>query len=378
MSPEEMDVKYYFEVIQRRWKLFFLIFLLVLITGVVGIKLSPKKYQSTNVILPAGKKSSSGGALGMLKAQFEGMPMMGGLGSSEDKSIQIYLESISFAEFFVKNLNLIPWLVPEVWNKEKNDWLIPISQRDDAFLAGVNALRGSIKVTTSDSGTILVNLIWTDKETAYYLASHVLEQLNSFMGTSVYTDARKNRIFLEKQLEVNQRELLEVGKKISQYYGNDAISPTYSKIDVDVSIKYEDEMKHFVGTNVSEAEIKKMIENLNRTQAELDQRLQSIQIVKDVPHSIYLEYLTMKRGILTSINLMLNQQYQFSKIQEIKEENFFTIVDKAQKPRSHFKPNAKLGLIISFVLGLFIAVTVVYISEFIANLKTRGSITSNL
>jgi len=165
-------------------------------------------------------------------------------------------------------------------------------------------------------------------------------------------------MFIEEQLELNKRELLAAGKELNEFYKNERVSNIESSVDVAIShAKVAGDNKDFV--------------SLQKQKDEIDQKINELKILKDVPQQVYLQYLNLKKTLLTQVYSLLTQQYEMAKIQESKEDLSFQLIDPPQVPDKRSKPKRKLIVMVAFISSVFIAVFVSFLLEYIQKFRSE-------
>jgi uncharacterized protein involved in exopolysaccharide biosynthesis len=206
-----------------------------------------------------------------------------------------------------------------------------------------------------NKGTIKISSTAEDPKLAMTIVDSYVRNLQKYLNDNSITVAKRNRIFIEGQLEQNKRELLEAGKMLNAFYKGERISNIESKIDVPLASET---------TNVQ-------LNELQRQKNELDQKINEIAVIKDVPQQVYLQYLNLRRTLLSQVNSLLTQQYEMAKISESKEDVTFQVIDPPQVPEIRSWPKRKLIVVVSFMGSFFLAIFVVFFMEFIKKLKSE-------
>jgi len=81
--------------------------------------------------------------------------------------------------------------------------------------------------------------------------------------------------------------------------------------------------------------------------------------------NIGFQYLRLKRDtlILEKVFELLTQQFELAKIEEVKDEISFQIIDKAIKTQKRYRPRILVNTALSVFLGLLIGLTIIFIKE---------------
>ena len=126
------------------------------------------------------------------------------------------------------------------------------------------------------------------------------------------------------------------------------------------------------------SEAKKFIEErINDTKAELIAAEEELKVFNDrnrrIGNSPALQLeqqrLTREASVLTGVYTTLKQQLETTKIEEVKESDYVIIIDSPNIPIRRSKPNRKLILLATGILGLILGIIVAFISEFLSNNK---------
>lgn len=281
--------------------------------------LSPKIYEGRTSIVPVG---NSKGGLSSLASQLSGLTGISGLGSmannSSSQGIFAILGSRSVAELIIKKLNLCEAFYKTTLPDEAG------YRREHLLEKAVEQLRGRVKIFEDiKDGTVNIVFQDHDPQLAAAVVNEYLIALQKIIDEEAFTSAKRNRIFIEKQLSESRQNLLKLGQRINSFYNNK--ERNFSKLEslsTDSSIFSEDGMEVF-----------------NK----------DIGLIS--PQN-YLEYLTLQKNSLVQVNGLLLQQYEMAKIEETKEDLAFQIIDKARPSTIPVKPRRRL-IVVSSVMSAF-------------------------
>ena len=369
---EEVNLLDYGRLIWRhRFKIILFTLMVTLLTYVYSLTI-PKKYQAEATIAPV--LASSGGGFSALLNQARALPLiggqLGGLTQNTQQTAQFknILTSRVLIGGVIQDLHLMPVLFRDQWDVTKNNWRSNDANQIPQIEDGAEMMRGGILKVEDDpgSGLLKIQVRYTDPQLVANIANHFVVRLQDYITNNGLTVAKRNRIFVEGQLQKNKIHLLELSKKLSQFYTVNQVSSVQSKLDVDVG-KLESLPKTFeeFRRDLKEVEEKK------KTVADVLTETEQSGIVKNVPAQVYLQYLTLQRELLGQANALLLQQYELSKIEESKEDLAFQVIDKAITPRGSFYPNIRLNAQIAFVGGLFLSIFLVFFYEYIQKMREK-------
>lgn len=371
-NSDEINLLDYLNVIKRHKKLIGVIVGAVTVVTIIVSLITPKYYNAKAVIMPIGK--GGGGGLSALAGQFGGLASLVGVGGVGTQTLTTQflalLNTRTLAEEMINKHDLVPIIFEGSKPGEKL-----------SMESAVGGLLGSVKfMDDKKNGTIIISAEFKDPKLAAEVANGYVEGLQKFINGNAFTVAKRNRIFIEEQLSQNKRDLLEAGKELNEFYKGGRVSSVESKIDVPItgglqgvdtppSDAHNDTVIELEKLQKQEAEIATV---LNQRPTANDQR----QVVKDVPQQVYLQYLTLRRNLLTQINTLLTQQYEMAKIDEAKDELAFQVIDPARIPEKRFKPRRKQMVMVAFVSSLLIGIFAAFSLEYTEKMRSRSQIKS--
>lgn len=373
-NPGDMEIRMhdYWKVIKRYKFMIAVVVCIATVSAVIVSLMMPKYYRSDATILPMG--GGGGGGLASLASQLGNLPFLAGIGgggqSTPQQQLLALLNSRTLAEQIVNKYSLVNLLFEDKWDKEKGQWKegaeIP-TERDAA-----EELRGLVTFSNDmQLGTITVVAEARSPKLAADLANWYVDGLREFMNQNSFTVEKKNRLFIEGQLAENKRVLLETGKQINEFYKGGRVSNVKSSVDV-VASAVDDFNFGTDGIELPSLGYKEASwEIIESEKGILREKLNNIAIVKDVPQQIYLQYLSLRRGILGKINALLASQYEMAKIEEAKEDLAFQVVDSALPPLLRFKPQRKKIVMMAFVGSLLLGIFLSFVIEYIKKLRKQ-------
>lgn len=370
-EPEVTILDYWRIFCRRKW----LIIFVTLLCGAlaVGISLvSKKKYKTQATIMPLTSSGSSG--LSSLASQVSSIPLvgsqlggLGALGGGKSKELVNILKSRTLTERVIDKLDLMKVIFAQQYDLASGgyrpNWMGMVPVKEDA----VNVFQKKISAVEEDkkTGLIKVQIKLADPILAAKIANEMVVQLQSFIENNSLTLSKRNRIFIEQQLVKNGAKLLEAGKELNNFYGNNRISSVIPQLDVNVG-SFESLPKPFEDFNSELLEIQNQ-------QGKVDKQLADTK-VRQVPGQIYLQFLTLKRELIAKSHALLTQQYELAKIEESKEDLAFQVIDRADvKIRPAF-PNMMINVAVGIFGGFFVAVFFAYFSEYIRQIKAKESV----
>ncbi|MFO1518603.1 MAG: Wzz/FepE/Etk N-terminal domain-containing protein [bacterium] len=374
-GEEEVSLLDYFRVIKKHIGKIILITLLLTGIGTAACFWITKKYQAEVAIMPL-TQSSGGGGLAALASQFSSIPMVGGQlsglaglagGSQKSGQIMSILKSRTFIENIINQFDLMKTsLYKGRWDAQKNEWKPDYFGKTPVMEDAVKKFRKKVLSVEDDKKTSLIKIDveLSDPELAAKVANRIIVELQDFISHNQLTVAKRNRVFIEEQLQKNKMDLLESGKKLNQFYSNNRVSSVQPQMDVNIG-KIEGPPKTF-------EEFRTELSGLNSKGDELASQLTEEEkkgVVHGVPSQVYLQYLTLQRELLGRVNGLLTQQYELAKIEEAKEDLTFQVIDKAVTPVRPSWPKKSIIIPLSFFGALFTAVFFAFFLEYLRKLK---------
>jgi tyrosine-protein kinase Etk/Wzc len=384
IMPNEMpsndskpDLKKKLELIKKHRKsiAFFVLSALILVTAYNIF--SKRLYKTTTTIIPV--TSNKNNILGQLTGQSilgSLSSLVGGQDASKDKLISI-LESRTLAENVIQSVNLQPYLFPDKWDKKKGEW--KDSGTPPKWEDSINAFRKIVSIKETRRGTIEITSIFYDPAVAAQIANKYIEELQVFINQNSFSFGKRNRVFLEESLKRTTAELAEAENNLKDFQEEHKIITIDSQAEVTVNaianLKAEilsrdyqlGLLRNTAGLTSSSAT--KLLEEKKELLRQLDKlefgspnagekTASSIISMKDFP-KLGAEYYSLKRDFLIQQKVfeLLTTQLELAKIDELKDQISFEVIDKAKVPMKKYRPaillNTAVALILSLVLSIY-------------------------
>lgn len=390
----------YWRVVLKYKRMIVAIVVAASVLAVVASLLMKNVYRAEAVIIPISSKGGGGG-LSSLASQFGGLASLAGVslpgGPGELEKIMAILRSRTVTENVIAAENLMPVLYVGRWDAKAGKWKSDdpkdIPDMEDAVLKMKSAVSA---VDDKKAKTIKIYGVSFDPRLAARMVNGYVDQLQAFINSNAFTMAKRNRMFIEGQLEENKQDLLEAGKEINDYYKGGRVSSSDAKVDVPLAKKsgpaiqrdnetaktqddgttgQRDDEKVLVANNDAKVEGGEVSESdaalsaLLTQKEDLEKKLAEARVVPNVPQQVYLSYLMLRRELLGKMNALLTTQYEMAKIEESKEDLAFQVIDRAVPPMKKFKPKRAQICIMAFFASLFVAVLLAFGREYLAHMK---------
>jgi tyrosine-protein kinase Etk/Wzc len=303
-----------------------------------------------------------------------------------DKFMNI-LKSRTVSERVINSTNLLPKLFPKEWDDKNLRWKKPAKLPLLASNGIDMMLKEIAKVRETSEGLIRLTVIFEDPGLAQAIAEQYVAELQNFINQNTLTLAKKNRIFLEQQIVNKKVELAKAEEDLQKFQSENKLVSldTQAEMTVRTSANLKAEilsreyqlamLKKSSGLGNMEAqrisdeiyELKKQLSNIESGISMKDSLSNKKPMFKSIATLADLEvqYVRLKRDalVLEKVYELLNQQYELAKIEEVKGEVSFQIIDRANYPVKKYKPkvliNTFLALIGSFLVGL----TVIFMKQ---------------
>jgi uncharacterized protein involved in exopolysaccharide biosynthesis len=204
---------------------------MVFLVGVTAVIVSltlPNIYRSQATIIPREQEKSAAssalsalGGLGGIAGELVGL---GGGGDVE--KFEVVLKSRELTQRVVKKHKLMPRLFEDDWDAEKNRWREkPAPTIQDAYKRITEGMLTASRDRKTDVLTIQFD--HEDPEFARDMVDNYLTELSESLREETLKDARENKRFLAKQLEITSDVLLK--EKISSLLANQIEKETFAR-----------------------------------------------------------------------------------------------------------------------------------------------------
>ena len=173
---------------------------LVAVVLSVAYAMSATEWYRADVLLaPATERGSSS-----LPNQLGGLAALAGVNVGGDDSVEAVatVKSREFARGFIEEFDLLPVLFADLWNAEKQGWMVEDPSEQPDIRDAVRLFHEEMLRVSEDRATGLVTLAveWTDPEVAARWAMLLVERLNSIMRQRALEEAETNVSYLQQQL----------------------------------------------------------------------------------------------------------------------------------------------------------------------------------
>jgi uncharacterized protein involved in exopolysaccharide biosynthesis len=205
-EDDEIDLLEFWNVIWKgKWFIIGFTLLCTLVAVYVTLYVLPVTYKSDVVLQPTETSSQSG-----LSALAASLPISIPLGSTGGKNANIvsFLSSRTIKERLIEKYDLLPKLYSDIWDKENKKWIIDVLENKPTILKAIIKLK--TKYTFSkDNKTGLITISWMDEDPEFtkIMLQRIVKEVRYYLENEYESDAKREREFVENQLNKAEKEL---------------------------------------------------------------------------------------------------------------------------------------------------------------------------
>lgn len=363
---------YEFLAVTIKYRWFLILFTLIITSSAVAIALlSPKWYKSTASVLPAEKTdflSAITGVSSLIKnfSPSKGLSALTGV-SETDKYVAI-LKSSTVIDDVIKTFKL-----RKVYDME-----------DSYYDKVVKEFLGNLELEVQDEGNLTITVYDKNPKRAARIANYMVDKLNQISTDLSTTNAKANRMFIEKRYLQNRRDIEKLEttmKEFQQKYGVTAVPEqieatlkSMSEVYVDLykkEIQYNILMQSFgpnhpatQGAKVELEELNRKIQNLNSGKDNSQSDVKLLIPMKLAPE-LANKYLKIYQELKIQYQILefVTPLYEQAKIEEVRNTPTVLVLDKAAPADRKSKPKGSLYAAISFVASLILGYVIIFLIE---------------
>jgi len=348
-QPREISVMDYVHILSR-WRFF-----IIVVVGVIGLLAAigtlflPNRYKSTTRLLPPSKSTTFPSSIAQITKDFLPIAGLGSLQMSrESQNYLAILQSYTATKSLIDRFHLT-----EVYNS-----------KDGSVERTMRAVRGFLDFTIEPEGTIAVSVWDIDPVRAANMANFLVETLNRISIDLATRDARNNREFLEKRIELTRSTLREKEDSLRMYQEKSGTMYVYDEGISGLSVVadlYALKARLEVELGVLErtvdrdspliAQKRTELSEVNRQVSKIPETgLKSLRLLRDVLiHQKILEYIT--------------PLYEQASIDEQKEVPVILVLDKAVPAELKDTPNRTIIVLATGLIALIVSILTVFFLE---------------
>ena len=207
-QEDEIDLLDLWRVIWKgKWFITFFVVLFTLASIFVSFFVLEKTYKSTTTIIPLTQEKSS---LGNLSGLIGSLPLPISLPGQGTSNIMSFLKSQTLQSRLITKYNMLPILYKDAWDAEKKQWIVDSPKNQPTLIKTLqsNKLDAYYSVN-QDKKTELISIQWEGNDPAYcaQMVTNIIAELTFFLENEYESNAKREREFIEKQLNKVTLEL---------------------------------------------------------------------------------------------------------------------------------------------------------------------------
>jgi tyrosine-protein kinase Etk/Wzc len=255
--------------------------------------------------------------------------------------------------------------------------------------------QGIVKVMDDRKGLISIVVESDDPKTAAAISIEYPKALQKFLTVSAISLAKRNRIFLQKQLELTKQDLTGSEENLKKFQTRKKVAVL--DVQAEAGIKALAELKaQVIAREVqlgalsefatrNHPDFKRIEDELREFRQQLKNYEDGVEKPKknslgafislaEAP-TVGLEYGRLKRDTLIQEKVfeLLTQQFELAKIEEAKDDITFQIIDAAVAPEKRIRPKRTLNVIVGGLASLSFGVFLAFFLEYLGRQKSRQS-----
>ncbi|NNM53252.1 MAG: hypothetical protein HKM05_00835 [Spirochaetales bacterium] len=365
---EELNIMSLFILIWEKKTLLIVLTIVFTILGIVFAFVWPKTYDAEATVFPISSRSSSSSL-----SQYAGLAAMAGIalpgsaGNEASETVSALLDSRLLAEKVVADLDLVKKLNPQGFSKKMTP--------NEEFEATAVALKKDIKSKKDPlTGVITIIVGLHDPYLAKEVANDTVGVLDKLLMDKNLTTTKKRIENLEHQIASQRIKLDDYQNQMAEFQrqtsmidpkaqSSQAVGAYTSLIQqkMNLELQLATAQALFSSDNPKVAILKIQIKNLEKQIEMLKNQVgDGLPSLKQAPENlIRYQNLVTQLEIATKLYAGLLADLEQTKLQNDKDQVYITILDKALLPKFG-KPSKAIIIAISFVLGIFVSILIIF------------------
>lgn len=375
------NIYHYCGIVVKRRRTLYIVCGVITICSLVMLLLTPNKYEAITSIMPPIEENTDilTGSIGGLKSLTSGVAGLGKISSLPGMSTPsdvfgAILASRTIQEVVIQRCDLISFYKLSKTAKKKPAKAMELAVRN---------LQKSTKVEIGLEGIIVISVKSKKAKKSAEIANAYIDALDEYNRVSSMTRSRKTREFIGGRLLEEKGLLAEAEDSLRSFqYMNKTISmPEEMKAVIEAIAAIEsqiasEEVKRDVLLSYSTTENSQVnitqikIDKLRNQLKKLEQGGTPFVALKKAP-TIALELARLMRNvkIREEVVLLLTQQFEQAKINEIRDTPTLQVLDRAIPPQRKISPKRLTLLLLSLFIGLSFGVIASIIEEQVELIK---------
>jgi tyrosine-protein kinase Etk/Wzc len=365
-----------------------LIYVNVIVVGIISLIISllmPKWYKSEAIVLPQMNDSFSlglGGALGEIAGSMLGpsgyeLPML----ATRADVYETILKSRRVAEDVIQQFDLKR-----------------LYKSDNIDLA-VKELRNHVLTEVGRDGSLKISFeAKRDPQLAADAANYLVATLDRINQQTSQSKAKNTRMFVEKRLEDNKKELAAAEQALKKFQEeNNTLSlPEQTRVSVESAAQLMGELttlriqlgvmgKEMSPSHGAMVELKNKINQIDKVLREMKQGggsraagnvgMDELLLPLEKVPELGLQYARLFREvkIQEAIFELLTQQYEQARIQEMEDTPTLQVLQKATPPVLKSRPKRAIVILVSVIFALIVSLLIILVQEYFARMRVHNA-----
>jgi uncharacterized protein involved in exopolysaccharide biosynthesis len=200
-EEDEIDLLELIRTLLHAWKT--IVGITILCTGVaVAYALYvPDVFKAETLLAPVQEEQTSASSS---LSQFGGLAAMAGISIPSDSNVEhvvATLQSRKFLRVFIKEKNLLPILFEEIWDADKQAWIVESKGNEPTEQQAVESFKGLLSIDEDKkSGLITLSVSWKDPKVVAEWTNDLVKQLNEQLRKKAIAQSKKRVGYLEQEL----------------------------------------------------------------------------------------------------------------------------------------------------------------------------------
>jgi uncharacterized protein involved in exopolysaccharide biosynthesis len=201
VQEDEIDLLELIRTLLHAWKTITGITILCTGLAVAYALYVPESFKAETLLAPVQEEKT--GASSAL-SQFGGLAAMAGISIPSDSNVEqvvATLQSRKFLRVFIKEKNLLPILFEEIWDADKQAWIVESKGNEPTEQQAVESFKGLLSIDEDKkSGLITLSVSWKDPKVVAEWTNDLVKQLNEQLRKKAIAQSKKRVGYLEQEL----------------------------------------------------------------------------------------------------------------------------------------------------------------------------------
>ncbi len=313
------------------------------------------------------------------QTQLGGLASLAGINLAPDRinNIDILINSRSFTEKIIKDLNLLPLIYKTAYDPETNTYAM---DKQPTPLDATGVLLGAVERGTQ-GGAQSLSVIWDDPDVAAKIANYYLIAFEEYISQNNFTAGQKKVQFLKKQLEKTKIYLRKAEEALREFNIKNNFAAVSARVEVmkghvaamlreRMSTEIEREsLIYFQGKN--SLEVQKMELQMEVLDKQIENLMEELAKRADKYGNLVLDqgFLEQNLNLYSGIYQSFRTQIETNNIQASVESDKITVIDSALPPKAPFTqtPKRLLNIFVSGIVALLVGCFLAFFVEFVRN-----------